>query len=93
MPMFDLILPVGALPRSALSALVEGLTTTALRWEGIPDNPGTRSAAWAFLWSFTTAQRGSASKVGGFCPSPVPRTTGSQKQRIDVSTPTGSARC
>jgi hypothetical protein len=36
MPMFDLTLPAGALPRSALSALVEGLTTTALRWEATP---------------------------------------------------------
>jgi hypothetical protein len=45
MPMIDLTLPAGALPHSALTTLVENLTTTALRWERVADNPATRSAA------------------------------------------------
>ncbi len=49
MPLFDLTLPAGALPRSALTALIEGLTTTALHWEGIPDTPASRAMAWVFV--------------------------------------------
>jgi hypothetical protein len=49
MPLFDLTLPAGALPRSALTTLIEGLTTTALHWEGIPDTPASRAMAWVFV--------------------------------------------
>ena len=49
MPMFDLTLPAGALEPSALATLVEGITTALLHWEGAPDNPVSRSAAWGFV--------------------------------------------
>src|ERR1700731_4620790 len=49
MPMIDLTLPAGALQRSALTTLVEDLTTTVLHWEGFADNPATRALAWAFV--------------------------------------------
>ena len=43
MPMIDLTLPAGALQRSALTTLVEDLTSTALHWERVADNPATRA--------------------------------------------------
>ena len=49
MPMFDLTLPAGALEPPALATLVEGITTALLHWEGAPDNPVSRSAAWGFV--------------------------------------------
>ena len=49
MPMIDLTLPAGALQPSALTTLVEDLTTIVLRWEGVADNPATRAMAWAFV--------------------------------------------
>jgi len=49
MPMIDLTLPTGALQRSALTTLVEDLTTTVLHWEGVADNPATRAMAWVFV--------------------------------------------
>jgi phenylpyruvate tautomerase PptA (4-oxalocrotonate tautomerase family) len=49
MPMIDLTLPAGALQRSALTNLVEDLTTTVLHWEGVADNSATRAVAWAFV--------------------------------------------
>jgi len=49
MPMIDLTLPADALQPPALTTLVEDLTTTVLRWEGVADNPATRAMAWAFV--------------------------------------------
>ena len=61
MPMIDLTLPAGALQRSALTTLVEDLTTTALHWEGIPDTPASRAMAWVFVHELPSG----AVNVGG----------------------------
>jgi phenylpyruvate tautomerase PptA (4-oxalocrotonate tautomerase family) len=61
MPMIDLTLPAGALQRSALTTLVEDLTTTALHWERVADNPATRAMAWVFVHELPRA----AVNVGG----------------------------
>jgi phenylpyruvate tautomerase PptA (4-oxalocrotonate tautomerase family) len=61
MPLFDLTLPAGALQRSALTALIDGLTTTALHWEGIPDTPASRAMAWVFVHELPSG----AVNVGG----------------------------
>jgi hypothetical protein len=42
-------MPAGALQRSALTTLVEDLTTTVLHWEGVADNLATRAMAWVFV--------------------------------------------
>jgi len=61
MPMIDLTLPAGALQPPALTTLVEDLTTTVLRWEGVADNPATRAMAWAFVHELPSG----AVNVGG----------------------------
>ena len=61
MPMIDLTLPAGALQGSALTTLVEDLTTTVLHWEGVADNPATRAVAWAFVHELPSG----AVNVGG----------------------------
>src|SRR5260370_5979002 len=61
MPMIDLTLPAGALQRSALTTLVEDLTTTVLHWERVADNPATRAMAWAFVHELPSG----AVNVGG----------------------------
>jgi phenylpyruvate tautomerase PptA (4-oxalocrotonate tautomerase family) len=61
MPMIDLTLPAGALQPAALATLVEDLTTTALHWEGVSDNPATRAIAWAFVHELPSG----AINVGG----------------------------
>jgi len=61
MPMIDLTLPAGALQRSALTTLVEDLTTTVLHWEGVADNPATRAMAWVFVHELASG----AVNVGG----------------------------
>src|ERR1700738_421200 len=61
MPMIDLTLPAGALQRSALTTLVEDLTTTVLHWEGVADNPATRAMAWVFVHELPSG----AVNVGG----------------------------
>ena len=79
MPLFDLTLPAGALPRSALTTLIEGLTTTALHWEGIPDTPASRAMAWSFVHEPPCG----AVNVGGR-PAELPI------YRIDLTVPEGS---
>jgi phenylpyruvate tautomerase PptA (4-oxalocrotonate tautomerase family) len=61
MPMIDVTLPAGALQRSAMTTLVDDLTTTVLHWEGVADNPATRAMAWAFVHELPSG----AVNVGG----------------------------
>ena len=49
MPMIDLTVEADALNDGARDALARDLLAALLRWEGAPDNPRSRSLAWAFV--------------------------------------------
>ena len=49
MPMIDLTVEADALDESARELLARDLLVALLRWEGAPDNPRSRSLAWAFV--------------------------------------------
>ena len=49
MPMVELTLPEGALGDEAKSTLVERITETVAKWEGMSDDPKVRGLIWTFL--------------------------------------------
>lgn len=49
MPMIDLTVEADALDETARDQLAQDLLAALLRWEGAPDNPRSRSLAWAFV--------------------------------------------
>src|SRR3954454_24579903 len=61
MPMIDLTLPEGALTAEAKTTLIERLTTTVAKWEGVADNPQALQTIWAFFDERSPAAMG----VGG----------------------------
>ena len=46
MPMIDLTVPQGAVDASRL---VDDLTKTLLKWEGVPDNPVADGISWGYV--------------------------------------------
>jgi phenylpyruvate tautomerase PptA (4-oxalocrotonate tautomerase family) len=46
MPMIDLTVPQGTLDAHAL---IDDLTKTLLKWEGVPDNPVADSISWGYV--------------------------------------------
>src|SRR5918993_1043433 len=49
MPMIDLTVQADALDETSRDKLAHDLLAALLRWEGAPDNPRSRSLAWAFV--------------------------------------------
>jgi phenylpyruvate tautomerase PptA (4-oxalocrotonate tautomerase family) len=75
--MIDLTLPRGALAERTRDRLVEDLLATLLRWERAPDNPRSKSLAWAFVHVADSVAVGSS-------PSGLPH------YRVGITTPHGA---
>jgi phenylpyruvate tautomerase PptA (4-oxalocrotonate tautomerase family) len=63
MPQIDVTLPAGALKAEAQSQLLERLTKTLLKWEGVPENSPSVAFAWAYLHEVSYGQWAFGSKV------------------------------
>ncbi|VWC51262.1 tautomerase family protein [Burkholderia lata] len=69
MPMIDVTLPEGALAPQAEARLMEALTDTLIRHEGLdPDNPRVRDVTWIFVHRPAAVYR-----AGAIAPAPIYR--------------------
>jgi phenylpyruvate tautomerase PptA (4-oxalocrotonate tautomerase family) len=78
MPMIDLTVPQGAVDANAL---VDDLTKTLLKWEGVPDHPVADGISWGFVHEVAP---------GGLHVGHQPVGDGQPRYRVLVTVPAGA---